>query len=1033
MRRSVLLLFICLLFFDAIAQDSNYQPYDLVPQSPEAASLGRYLDQPISKYTGLPEVKIPIYTIVYGNIKVPVELSYHAGGVRVDDVASRVGLNWTLHAGGIISRNVRGRGDFYTPTQIEPRACYYDEIPDEYFYSFGQYSGKFSFLQKSAELDGQLYTNTTVHEFNNIKIKYEVQFGPNGGIGPFPLNKFTVITPDGLVYTFDKREATVSLTTGCHFTWEGNSEAWYMTEIFDPRTNKKVLFEYLELPRINLDSKVTRKYFTSNSNIKCQNDPDYFTPCYLENWISQPKILSKITFGQGSVVFKADKPREDLPGDFAYSEIAILHKTTLLKAFALSTTYAGYSSAKSKRLILSAVRELGKNRVDVGKPPYRFQYADLQLLPERGSYQQDLFGFYNGNNATTPEPLLWLYPQLGKDAISAIWLPSLGGAQHTSGFNKDPHPFLMRYGHLKKITYPTGGWVEFDMEPGQFRYYDNNLTAGGLRIRRKLVYECADCEPRITTYDYFIPGTSISSGAINTLPKFGYMCNPVSGAFDKNAILRSTENVESTARTSGSFVGYSVVTEILDEGKTVEHYDNPAIIPDNPPFYSYSLDPVWGSVTNFRKYDNYPFYPVESQEPLRGKLTKRIKYRLDGSKVSEEVTEYQTTNTGARVFNCGEHHLDIGMPGQEDPCPPAGRAIIYTRMTFNTQYKVPRVTTTTTYNSDGSYSTVEEVNTYNILKGSLTRATNQVTTSLGNSHESYVYAFQGSDDIANYASTNNMVEVLTGIIRTEQVAPIGGFRASSSYTDFVLAPSLRVTGLKNWNKEELSNFVNYLSFDAVGNPTSSIDEKGITTSYQWNYDKQLVEAVAKNASANEFAVATFENPNVTTTGLINFSYPEASVVAGNSKTGKNHFTCGSGGGGVISISGLSSAKQYIISFSAKKSVSAGNISVTAASPIAIPATGWKNIELKVGGQTSITITGTVKFLIDDVRIAVVGSELTTFTHEPLVGVTSVSDQNGVTTTFEYDELSRLKIMRDNDQNILKRYVYNYVKNELVEQ
>jgi hypothetical protein len=41
---------------------------------------------------------------------VPVSLSYHAS-LKVDDVASWIGAGWSLNAGGVITRSVRGRPD----------------------------------------------------------------------------------------------------------------------------------------------------------------------------------------------------------------------------------------------------------------------------------------------------------------------------------------------------------------------------------------------------------------------------------------------------------------------------------------------------------------------------------------------------------------------------------------------------------------------------------------------------------------------------------------------------------------------------------------------------------------------------------------------------------------------------------------------------------------------------------------------------------------------------------------------------------
>src|ERR1700744_1818425 len=73
---------------------------NVVSSSPEAASLGKFGEWPVSQYTGVPEISIPLYTVKIKNVEVPIQLSYHASGIRVDEMASCVGTGWTLNAGG---------------------------------------------------------------------------------------------------------------------------------------------------------------------------------------------------------------------------------------------------------------------------------------------------------------------------------------------------------------------------------------------------------------------------------------------------------------------------------------------------------------------------------------------------------------------------------------------------------------------------------------------------------------------------------------------------------------------------------------------------------------------------------------------------------------------------------------------------------------------------------------------------------------------------------------------------------------------
>src|SRR5580704_2162967 len=76
--------------------------------SPTAASLGKFGDIPVSYHTGIPNISIPIYTVQAGALKLPISLSYHASGLKVQENASWVGAGWSLNAGGAITRSVVG-------------------------------------------------------------------------------------------------------------------------------------------------------------------------------------------------------------------------------------------------------------------------------------------------------------------------------------------------------------------------------------------------------------------------------------------------------------------------------------------------------------------------------------------------------------------------------------------------------------------------------------------------------------------------------------------------------------------------------------------------------------------------------------------------------------------------------------------------------------------------------------------------------------------------------------------------------------
>src|ERR1700744_138986 len=79
--------------------------------SPDAASLGKFGNIPVSYSAGIPSITIPVYEIKIGKLSVPISLDYHASGIKVDEIPSSVGTGWALNCGGMVSRNMMGLPD----------------------------------------------------------------------------------------------------------------------------------------------------------------------------------------------------------------------------------------------------------------------------------------------------------------------------------------------------------------------------------------------------------------------------------------------------------------------------------------------------------------------------------------------------------------------------------------------------------------------------------------------------------------------------------------------------------------------------------------------------------------------------------------------------------------------------------------------------------------------------------------------------------------------------------------------------------
>jgi YD repeat-containing protein len=62
--------------------------------------------------------------------------------------------------------------------------------------------------------------------------------------------------------------------------------------------------------------------------------------------------------------------------------------------------------------------------------------------------------------------------------------------------------------------------------------------------------------------------------------------------------------------------------------------------------------------------------------------------------------------------------------------------------------------------------------------------------------------------------------------------------------------------------------------------------------------------------------------------------------------------------------------------------------------------------------------------LDELRLHPANSQMTTYAHEPLIGVTHTCDANNKIMSYEYDAMGRLTTVKDHKGNILKQTIYN---------
>ena len=489
MNKRNFLCFILVIGRALIFAQSNPYP-EVTISSPTAAALGKYGDIPVSYHTGVPEISIPFYTVKEGPLSLPISLSYHAGGIKLMEPSSWVGLGWSLNAGGVITRTVQGApdekgtgnmsGNSYGEFSDYGYANYMylngnqdwanfangtkDGQPDLYFFNFGSYSGKFYFNDDRTPI---------VVPQQDFKISYTYT-------GGYSIQSFTITTPDGVKYTFGNSSSTpndsaVEITNA----WTLSSGAtpgavvssWYLNKVQTADGNFSINLQY---------TKENYGYFTIGTHPIVpyhivNNDSGY----YLTKNIVTGVRLNKITFSNGEVDFIATTARTDLADNVGsrvesantnakeLDMIKIKDNTgSFCKQYNFSYDYfiaAGDTSlpgsfynlgfrlnTDKKRLRLNTVQELSCDASNA-VPPYTFSYSTTNL-PRRISFAQDYWGFNNGQTGNES-----LIPTYTVRDISGFTIHTLA--------NREPNATTMNGGNLNQITYPTGGTTLFVYEP----------------------------------------------------------------------------------------------------------------------------------------------------------------------------------------------------------------------------------------------------------------------------------------------------------------------------------------------------------------------------------------------------------------------------------------------------------------------------------------------------------------------------------------------------------------------------------------
>ncbi|MCC8155465.1 MAG: hypothetical protein LIP01_15560 [Tannerellaceae bacterium] len=495
MRNKLMILILLFNLLSSNSQTSNelIPPLSGLPPSPDAAALGKYGQYPVALYNGLVNIDIPIHTIQLPTLTLPVSISYHASGIKVNKIASVVGLGWSLNAGGVITRSVRGIPDakFGATGTITNEAAIQELGEDTQISTLQRYY--------TNERAGSYDSESDIYYYNACGMSGSFRFDSKGNLFQIPLsdNKieynsstdiFIITGNDGTVYTFQDKETGYKQTGSEKYT-----SSWFLSHI-KTTDNKSITFSYTVDNTYYYDYYI-RSILTVAHTGKVPQGVEYIkSKITTDNTL----LLKSITFPEGNLTFSYNSDRADRR---KYRLINVhvnnnKNQRTKLISFTQSYFETNISSGDHSQNFHSRLK-LDKFSVqdDHNKTiSHSFEYNSHGLPPyydpvssSASHYSQDSWGYYNAAGNSTP--------------LSYNNIPNYNLSQYPSA-NRDANPIYAQACILNKIIYPTGGYTIFEYEGNQTV---NNRPMGGLRIKNILSYHDMDDKPVVKSFEYLNP------------------------------------------------------------------------------------------------------------------------------------------------------------------------------------------------------------------------------------------------------------------------------------------------------------------------------------------------------------------------------------------------------------------------------------------------------------------------------------------------------------------------------------------------
>ncbi len=452
---------ILLFFLSAIqfvkAQDSQFK--EPIPRTPNAASLGKYGDIPVSHYTGVPNISIPIYTVTEGELSLPISLSYHGSGIKVNETASWVGLGWSLNAGGIISRTVvggRDEGNTYVPMSFTDKAgwgwykdngildiimdpcictdgCNVEPITDLFYNctegcnhnDLYEYPGFTNYNCRAYFLDaanGFIDTEPDIYTYNFDGNIGKFVFGENRKLYTIPqkdlliepindeqndnyFKSWKITTPDGTKYYFGGINGTENNYTYAYGSGGVSPEyntatTWYLYRIESVNGDKFIELDY-ETEAYSVADRVSHILHLSEYITCSHKQNERIAPGHLMVNMIDGRRLSKIRTSSGNVEIEfqeSSTARTDLSG---FNAITGYAQNSSAKA--LSEIHIKDACGSVKKIFVLDTDSYFTSSISSGYPEYPGVTHDTRRL-RLNSIQE-----FNGDKTISKPPYIFTY------------------------------------------------------------------------------------------------------------------------------------------------------------------------------------------------------------------------------------------------------------------------------------------------------------------------------------------------------------------------------------------------------------------------------------------------------------------------------------------------------------------------------------------------------------------------------------------------------------------------------------------------